>query len=135
MNNYLLIKRLFFALLLIAVIYFLFLITNSFITKPVIKDINITNLDEINISQSINQPNKNIVATSNNNEIKFEYKLIGIRAGENDSSVIVKKANKEYLVRLGESLDNNFELIQVLPNTAVFRNGQKMYRIDKEEAR
>ena len=134
MNNYLLIKRLFFALLLIAVIYFLFLITNSFINKPVIKDINIMNLDEINISQSINQPNKNIVATSNN-EIKFEYKLIGIRAGDNDSSVIVKKANKEYLVRLGESLDNNFELIQVLPNTAVFRNGQKMYRIDKEEAR
>lgn len=134
MNNYLLIKRLFFALLLIAVIYFLFLITNSFINKPVIKDINITNLDEINIAQSINQPNKNIVATSNN-EIKFEYKLIGIRAGDDDSSVIVKKANKEYLVRLGESLDNNFELIQVLPNTAVFRNGQKMYRIDKEEAR
>ena len=58
MNNYLLIKRLIFALLLIAVIYFLFLITNSFIDKPVIKDINITNLDEINISQSINQPNK-----------------------------------------------------------------------------
>ena len=134
MNNYLLIKRLFFALLLIAVICFLFLITNSFINKPVINDINIPNLDEINLSQSINQPNKNIVATSNN-EIKFEYKLIGIRAGDNDSSVIVKKANKEYLVRLGESLDNNFELIQVLPNTAVFRNGQKMYRIDKEEAR
>ena len=134
MNNYLLLKRLFFALLLIAVIYFLFLITNSFVNKPVIKDINIKNLDEINISQSINQPNKNIVATSNN-EIKFEYKLIGIRAGDNDSSVIVKKGNKEYLVRLGESLDNNFELIQVLPNSAVFRNGQKMYRIDKEEAR
>ena len=134
MNNYLLIKRVFFALLLVTVTYFFFLITNSFINKPDIKEINITNLDEINISQSINQPNENIVATSNN-EIKFEYKLIGIRAGDDDSSVIVKKANKEYLVRLGESLDDNFELIQVLPNTAVFRNGQKMYRIDKEEAR
>ena len=134
MNNYIHLKSLFFSLLLIAVIYFLFLIANSFINKPVIEDINITNLDEINISESINQPDKNIFATSNN-EIKFEYKLIGIRAGDNDSSVIVKKANKEYLVSLGESLDNNFELIQVLPNTAVFRNGQKMYRIDKEEAR
>ena len=134
MNNYIHLKRLFFSLLLIAVIYFLFLIANSFINKPVIEDINITNLDEINISESINQPDKNIFAASNN-EIKFEYKLIGIRAGYNDSSLIVKKANKEYLVSLGESLDNNFELIQVLPNTAVFRNGQKMYRIDKEEAR
>ena len=134
MNNYILLKRLFFAPILVAVISFLFLITNSFINKPVIKDINITNLDVMNISESINQSDKNIVATSNN-DIKFEYKLIGIRAGDNDSSVIVKKANKEYLVRLGETLDNNFELIQVFPNTAVFRNGQKMYRIDKEEAR
>jgi len=134
MNNYILLKRLFFVPILVAVLYFLFLITNSFINKPVIKDINITNLDVMNISESINQSDKNIVATSNN-DIKFEYKLIGIRAGDNDSSVIVKKANKEYLVRLGETLDNNFELIQVLPNTAVFRNGQKMYRIDKEEAR
>ena len=132
MNNYILIKRLFFTLLLIATIYFLFLITNSFIKKPVIKDINIMNLDEINISEFINQPDKNIVTTSNN-EIKFEYKLIGTRAGENDSSVILKKANKEYLARIGETLDNNYELVEVLPNTAVFRNGQKIVRIEIED--
>ena len=110
------------------------MLAHSFINKPVIKDISITKLDEINISESINQA-QNYVTSANNNEINFEYKLIGIRAGDNDSSVIVKKANKEYLVRLGETLDNNFELIEVLPNTAVFRNGQKMYRIDKEEAK
>ena len=132
MNNYILLKRLFFALLLIAAIYFSFLITNSFINKPVIKDINIMNLDEINISEFINQTDKNI-ATTSNNEIKFEYKLIGIRAGDNDSSVILKKANKEYLLRIGETLDNNYELIEVLPNTAVFRNGKKIVRIEIEE--
>lgn len=132
MNNYIIIKRLFFTLLLIAAIYFLLLITNSFINKPVIKDINIMNLDEINISEYINQPDKNIVTTINN-EIKFEYKLIGIRAGDNDSSVILKKANKEYLVRIGETLDNNYELVEVLPNTAVFRNGQKIVRIEIED--
>ena len=132
MNNYIIIKRLFFTLLLITAIYFLLLITNSFINKPDIKDINIMNLDEINISEFINQPDKNIVTTSNN-EIKFEYKLIGIRAGDNDSSVILKKANKEYLVRIGETLDNNYELVEVLPNTAVFRNGQKIVRIEIED--
>ncbi len=132
MNNYIIIKRLFFTLLLITAIYFLLLITNSFINKPVIKDINIMNLDEINISEFINQPDKNIVTTSNN-EIKFEYKLIGIRAGDNDSSVILKKANKEYLVRIGETLDNNYELVEVFPNTAVFRNGQKIVRIEIED--
>ena len=120
-------------LLLIAVIYVLFLLANTFINKPIIKDIGSIDLDELNITKSINQPNNNL--TSANNGIKFEYKLIGIRAGESDSSVIVKKANKEYLVKLGDSLDNNFELIEVLPNTAVFRNGNKIYRINKEEAK
>ncbi len=108
MNNYILIKKVFFMLLLIAVVYVLFLLANTFINKPVIKDIGTIALDEINITKS---------------------------AGESDSSVIVKKANKEYLVKLGDSLDNNFELIEVLPNTAVFRNGNKIYRINKEEAK
>ena len=133
MNNYILIKKVFFMLLLIAVVYVLFLLANTFINRPVIKDIATIALDEINITKSINQPDNNL--TSSNNGINFEYKLIGIRAGESDSSVIVKKANKEYLVKLGDSLDNNFELIEVLPNTAVFRNGNKIYRINKEEAK
>jgi len=133
MNNYILIKKVFFMLLLIAVVYVLFLLVNTFINKPVIKDIGTIALDEINITKSINQPDNNLA--SSNNGINFEYKLIGIRAGESDSSVIVKKANKEYLVKLGDSFDNNFELIEVLPNTAVFRNGNKIYRINKEEAK
>jgi len=133
MNNYILIKKVFFILLLIAVVYVLFLLANTFINKPVIKDIGAIDLDELNITKSINQPDNNLASA--NNGINFEYKLIGIRAGESDSSVIVKKANKEYLVKLGDSLDNNFELIEVLPNTAVFRNGNKIYRINKEEAK
>ena len=133
MNNYILIKKVFFILLLIAVVYVLFLLANTLINKPVIKDIGTIDLDELNITKSINQPDNNLASA--NNGINFEYKLIGIRAGESDSSVIVKKANKEYLVKLGDSLDNNFELIEVLPNTAVFRNGNKIYRINKEEAK
>ncbi len=133
MNNYILIKKVFFMLLLIAVVYVLFLLASTFINKPVIKDIGTIALDEINITKSINKPDNNLASA--NNGINFEYKLIGIRAGESDSSVIVKKANKEYLVKLGDSLDSNFELIEVLPNTAVFRNGNKIYRINKEEAK
>ena len=106
-------------LLLIAVVYVLFLLANTFINKPVIKDIGTIALDEINITKSINQPDNNL--TSSNNGINFEYKLIGIRAGESDSSVIVKKANKEYLVKLGDSLDNNFE---ILNDVSGFRNSE-----------
>ena len=48
--------------------------------------------------------------------------------------MILKKANKEYLARIGETLDNNYELVEVLPNTAVFRNGQKIVRIEIEKS-
>ena len=54
MNNYILIKKVFFMLLLIAVVYVLFLLANTFINKPVIKDIGTIDLDELNITKSIN---------------------------------------------------------------------------------
>jgi hypothetical protein len=43
----------------------------------------------------------------------------------------VKKGSKEVLVSLGDTLDNSFELIEVNQNDALFRNGKKMYRIEK----
>lgn len=60
----------------------------------------------------------------------FNYKLIGIRAGAAESSVIVKKGNKEYVVPLGEKLEEIYELIEVTQNEAVFRNGKNVYKIN-----
>lgn len=131
MINFRLIKKFFFLLLLTAVILFIYLLFDSFKNKPDIKDISTINISEITFSQQINQPD---IIESNIEEVNFEYKLIGIRAGNNNSSAILKKGNKEYLVLLGESLNNNFELIEVQPNSVVFRNGQKIYRIDKEKS-
>ena len=45
----------------------------------------------------------------------------------------MKKANKEYLVVRGQLLENTFELVEVNQNSAVFRNGKKMYRINKDD--
>ncbi len=131
MINFRLIKKFFFLLLLTAVILFIYLLFDSFKNRPDIKDISTINISEITFSQQINQPD---IIESNIEEVNFEYKLIGIRAGNNNSSAILKKGNKEYLVLLGESLNNNFELIEVQPNSVVFRNGQKIYRIDKEKS-
>ena len=44
-----------------------------------------------------------------------------------------KDTNKEYLVGMGQLLDNTFELVEVNQNSAIFRNGNKMYRIDNDE--
>jgi len=131
MINFKLIKKTFFLLLFTAVTFYTYVLINSFKNSPDIKDIGTINISDITFSQPIKRPD---TLVSNNEEDNFEYKLIGIRAGNNNSSVILKKGNKEYLVLLGESLNNNFELIEVQPNSAVFRNGQKIYRIDKEES-
>jgi type II secretory pathway component PulC len=131
MINFKLIKKTFFLLLFTAVTFYTYVLINSFKNSPDIKDIGTINISDITFSQPIKRPD---TLVSNNEEVNFEYKLIGIRAGNNNSSVILKKGNKEYLVLLGESLNNNFELIEVQPNSAVFRNGQKIYRIDKEES-
>jgi hypothetical protein len=34
---------------------------------------------------------------------------------------------------MGQLLDNTFELVEVNQNSAIFRNGNKMYRIDNDE--
>jgi tetrahydromethanopterin S-methyltransferase subunit G len=44
--------------------------------------------------------------------------------------VIVKKGNKEYVVALGERLEEIYELIEVTQNEAVFRNGKNVYKIN-----
>jgi hypothetical protein len=100
----------------------------SLASSPDIKIISSISLKDINTSKSFNGDLSEISETSINTT--FEYKLIGIRSGEINSSVIVKKANKQYVVALGDKLDDLYELIEVSQNGAVFRNGQKIYKLD-----
>jgi type II secretory pathway component PulC len=48
----------------------------------------------------------------------------------NDSSVILKKGNKEYFVSQGEKLEGIYELIEVNQNEIIFRENEKLYRIN-----
>jgi hypothetical protein len=82
----------------------------------------------IDVAEDTNY-NANII----NKDQEFSYKLIGIRSGTIDSSVILKKGNKEFLVYIGDTLEGSFELVEVNMNDALFRNGQKMYRIEKHK--
>ena len=114
--------------LILPSIFLTLLLANSIAVAPDIKKINLINIKDIDMANSFNNiaPEiKDIV-----NIEAFNYKLIGIRAGEVDSSVIVKKGNKEYVVALGESLENLYTLTEVSKNEAVFRNGQKVYKIN-----
>jgi hypothetical protein len=109
-------------------IFLLAMVILSLASSPDIKIISSISLKDINTSKSFNEDLSEISETSIN--ATFEYKLIGIRSGEINSSVIVKKANKQYVVALGDKLDDLYELTEVSQNGAVFRNGQKIYKLE-----
>ena len=131
MLNFKILKNTFLLLLLLLSTFLVYLLFLSYKNTPVIKEIGNINIDDFVSEQSL-ITNENYVSDEEI-EINFNYKLIGIRSGGENSSVIVKKANKEYLVAIGQLLENTFELVEVNQNSAVFSNGQKMYRINKDD--
>ena len=86
-------KYIFLCLLIVSGLYFAILLVNSFNNKPDIKDIGVIKFDNIISNQSLTSSQELIL--DNQNDEDFSYKLIGIRSGGKDSSVVVKKANKE----------------------------------------
>ena len=129
MFNFKILKKILTLFILLPSAFLAFLLVLSFINSPEIhniEDINLSNITSINTLDK-----KNYVVNDEEMLDDFNYKLIGIRSGLSDSSVIVKKGNKEFLVNLGDTLDNLYELVEVNQNDALFRNGKKMYRIEK----
>ena len=121
-------KKIIITLLTLPVVYFAVININSFINAPDIKSINIPDMTDFSFNTSkntIDQSSKNIKSTP-----AFEYKLIGYRSGDIDSSVILKKGNKEFVVAKGEKLEGVYELVQVTKDEVIFRNQEKIYKID-----
>ena len=96
--------------------------------RPDIKNLNVPNMADI----SFNSNSKELIGNTEaiNNIPSFNYQLIGYRSGKNDSSVILKKGNKEYVVAKGEKLEGTYELIEVTKDEVIFRNKEKLYRIE-----
>ena len=96
--------------------------------RPDIKNLNVPNMADI----SFNSNSKELISnTEAINEIpSFDYKIIGYRSGKNDSSVILRKGNKEFVVAKGEKLEDVYELIEVTKDEVIFRNEEKLYKIE-----
>ena len=126
--NFIRFKQVAIMILALPALYFLFLLFLSFINKPVIKDINVPDMTnfEFKSNQNDMSDNYNQVESS----LTFDYELIGYRAGSNNSSVILKKGNKEYVVSKGEKLEGVYELIEVSKDEVVFRKDEKLYKIE-----
>ena len=131
MLNFKLIKKVSLSALIIPAVFIIFLIISSNIDKPKILTIDNMNLNNFKTSSSSLKVDETLIEESN--QVEFNYKLIGVRSGNQDSSIIVKKGNKEFLVTLGDLLEDSFELVEVNQNDALFRQGQKMYRIERQK--
>ena len=131
MPNFKLLKKIFLSILILPAGLLIFSLFLSFLNKPVIDKIENLNFNELK-NESILIKEKDYLIEENN-QVEFNYILIGIRSGNKDSSVIVKKGNKEFLVNLGDLLEGSFELVEVNQNDALFRKGQKMYKIERQK--
>ena len=133
MENLNLAKKIVFYLLSVLVIvlvfYQLYLIINApKFTKYIPLNISATVIN--NLSQ--NNLNQNATQLSND---EFSYTIVGYRAGEQNSSVVLRKNNIDYVVQQGELIDNTYRLISVSTNEIVFdRAGKKRYiKIEKND--
>ena len=122
------IKKIIISALALPVLYFSILNINTFVNQPDIKKITIPDMTAFSFNPNENQIN------NNSNIIKsiasFEYKLIGYRSGDIDSSVILKKGNKEFVVAKGEKLEGIYELVEVNKDEVIFRNQEELYKIE-----
>jgi type II secretory pathway component PulC len=104
------------------------ILLNSFFSKP-----DLYNMGEIEVPKlDANLTNDSKLKDApeiEKVETTFEYKIIGFMAGENESSVIVKKGNKEQVVVLGSVLDKKYTLISVTRDEIVFQANNNLYKI------
>ena len=122
------IKKIIIFVLALTALYLIASNMSLIFNRPDIKNLNVPNMADI----SFNSNSKELISNTEaiNNIPSFDYLLIGYRSGKNDSSVILKKGNKEYVVAKGEKLEGTYELIEVTKDEVIFRNKEKLYRIE-----
>ena len=117
------VKKIINTLVALLLLLLLSLLLISFINKPEIKDIRFTNLDKIKNS-NIEAQNAEV---TNINKAEFDYIIVGYRFGEANSSVILKKGSKEFVLYEGDILENTYELVSVSPDEIVLSASGKLY--------
>ena len=108
----------------------IFLLVANFIlfsNKPDIRSVETPDINDFTFDSAIESP---VPTTDQNMNIpSFDFELIGFRSGDVDSSVILKKGNKEFVVAKGEKIDGVYELVEVNKEEVIFRNNEKLYKI------
>ena len=126
--NFIKLKKIFIYVLAAPAIFLLIANFILFLNKPNIVKIDSPDMrdfvfDSV-VESSPKLPSKDLQTSS------FDYELIGYRSGNMDSSVILKKGNKEYVVAKGDKIDGTYELIEVNKDEVIFSNSGNIYKIE-----
>ena len=126
--NFIKLKKIFIYVLAAPAIFLLIANFILFLNKPNIVKIDSPDMrdfvfDSV-VESSPKLPSKDLQTSS------FDYELIGYRSGNMDSSVILKKGNKEYVVAKGDKIDGIYELIEVNTDEVIFSNNGNIYKIE-----
>lgn len=121
-----LLKKIVFYLLILLVTVLVFYQLYLIINNPKFKKSTPLNISATLIND-LSQNNLNQNATQLSDD-EFSYTIVGYRAGKENSSVVLRKNNVDYVVQQGELIDNTYRLISVSTDEIVFdRSGQKRY--------
>ena len=96
--------------------------------KPKIQNINFISLDTAK-NKLLNNSNQQVTSIENTD---FSYTIVGYRYGKSNSSVIVKKGSKEFVLYEGDILENTFELISISPNEIIFKGSGELYKLENK---
>lgn len=124
-------KYILLAPLVISVSFFSFNLLSSLFNEPeilIVQKLNIKN--EINKNQS----QESIINTSNEPQPitnNFNYNLVGYRAGQNNSSIILKKGSNEFLLKIGDRIDS-YILESVTTDEVIFSLQGNLYKIENK---
>ena len=126
MENLNLAKKILFYLLILLVTVLVFYQLYLIINAPKFKKYSSINISS-KVINNFSQNNLNQNATQLSDD-EFSYTIVGYRAGKENSSVVLRKNNVDYVVQQGELIDNTYRLISVSTDEIVFdRSGQKRY--------
>ena len=121
-------KKIIFTVLSVLVLALLFTLGKTIVRYPTIEKIELGKIEST--VETATQPqnyNDDVV-----NDATFEYELIGYRVDTNgnNSSVVVKKNNEEFVVQVGDLLENKYKLLSVSQNKVIFSYSGKIYEIE-----
>jgi len=125
--NFIRLKKIFILVLAAPAIFLIVANILVLSNKPDIRSVETPDINDFTFDSVIESP---VPTTDQNMNIpSFDFELIGFRSGDVDSSVILKKGNKEFVIAKGEKIDGVYELIEVNKEEVIFRNNEKLYKI------